>query len=210
MAGKPLRLILGAWLGYILYGLTFAYHIGTHDYYQLPFLPLAAISMAPIGAAILSHLADAVREKKWVVPVNILLVMIILASFWSGRLVLLKEDYLSEPTFWRTLGDRLRDSSVLGITQDYGYRMSYYGWDTIENWPSTGDLAIRDLAGKDKGDVIALLEKQITGEEYFLVTWFEEFNRQPEVKDYLYDHFPFEQGEGFVLFNLLEPLPLGN
>ncbi len=210
MAGKPLRLILGAWMGYILYGLTFAYHIGTHDYYQLPFLPLAAISMAPIGAAILSRLAEAVREKRWDIPVNILLVMIILASFWSGRLLLLNEDYRSEPSFWRNLGDRLRESSVLGITQDYGYRMSYYGWDTIENWPSTGDLAIRDLAGKDKGDVISLLEKQIADEEYFLVTWFEEFDRQPEVKDYLYDHFPVEQGDGYMLFNLLEPLPSGN
>ncbi len=190
--------------------MTFAYHIGTHDYYQLPFLPLAAISMAPIGAVILSYLADAVREKKWVIPVNTLLVLIIMASFLSGRLLLLGQDYRSEPAFWRNLGDRLRDSSVLGLTQDYGYRMAYYGWDTIENWPSTGDLAIRDLAGKDKGDVISLLEKQITGEQYFLVTWFEEFNRQPEVKDYLTSHFAVEQGDGYLLFNLLEPLPSGN
>ena len=35
-------LFLGAWVGYFLYGMTFAYHISTHDYYQLPLLPLVA------------------------------------------------------------------------------------------------------------------------------------------------------------------------
>jgi 4-amino-4-deoxy-L-arabinose transferase-like glycosyltransferase len=205
--GKPIRFILGGWIGYILYGLTFAYHIGTHDYYQLPFLPLAAISLAPIGAAILDSLAGFARTKKRVALAFILQVAILAAAFWSGRLVLTAQDYYQEPVFWRSLGDRLRDTSVIGLTQDYGYRMAYYGWDNIENWPSTGDLAIRDLAGKDHDDTISLLEKQIEGKNYFLVTWFEEFDRQPEIKKYLTSRFNAEQGDGYLMYDLLNPVP---
>ena len=31
-----------------IYGFTFAYHIGTHDYYQLPLIPILALSIAPL------------------------------------------------------------------------------------------------------------------------------------------------------------------
>ena len=35
------------WIGYLLFGMTFSYYFFTHDYYQLSFIPVVAISMAP-------------------------------------------------------------------------------------------------------------------------------------------------------------------
>ncbi|NJN43488.1 MAG: phospholipid carrier-dependent glycosyltransferase [Anaerolineae bacterium] len=40
--------LLGLWVGYGTYGLAFPYHIMTHDYYQLPLIPIVAISISPV------------------------------------------------------------------------------------------------------------------------------------------------------------------
>jgi 4-amino-4-deoxy-L-arabinose transferase-like glycosyltransferase len=40
-------LLIGMWVGYILFGFTFSYHFYTHDYYQLSLIPVVAISMGP-------------------------------------------------------------------------------------------------------------------------------------------------------------------
>lgn len=202
---RPLRFILGIWLGYIFYGLTFAYHIGTHDYYQLPFLVVLALSMSSVGQQLMLSWKNWHPIRLWKYLPYIVAVLMVLAGFWSGRLQLLKDDYRKEPTFWRSLGDRLRDYPVIGLTQDYGYRMSYYGWDTIENWQSSGDLALRQMAGKDKDDVINILEKNIAGKRYFLVTWFDDFKRQPEVMEYLDNRFFVETGDGYRLYDLKAP-----
>lgn len=206
-SGRPMRFVLGIWLGYILYGLTFAYHIGTHDYYQLPFLAVLSISMAPLALVLLSGWKNITPRAFWKYAPFAAAILMVLAGFWSGRLTLLKDDYRAEPAFWLLLGDRLRDYPVIGLTQDYGYRMAYYGWDSIENWPGSGDLTLRQMAGKDKGDILELLEKNIAGKHYFLVTWFDDFDRQVEVRDYLDAHFTVEAGAGYRLYDLTHPLP---
>ncbi len=199
---RPLRFILGIWLGYIMYGLTFAYHIGTHDYYQLPLLVVLSLSMSSVGQHLMVRWKNGYLNRIWKFFPFTIAILMVMAGFWSGRLQLLKADYREEPAFWRSLGDRLREYPVIGLTQDYGYRMTFYGWDTIENWQGSGDLALRKMAGKDQGDIINLLEKNITGKRYFLVTWFDDFERQTEVKDYLDNHFPVEDGNGFRLYDL--------
>lgn len=204
--GNPARFIFGIWLGYILYGFIFAYHIGTHDYYQLPLIPILAVTSAPVGALIYKSWQEQNQWRGAKLVAGILLFLILGAGFWMNRLILTSNDYRPEVTFWRTLGDRLREESVIGLTQDYGYRIAFYGWDSIENWSGSGDLALRDMAGRSKGDVVALLEKRIEGKKYFLVTWFDDFTRQKDVRDYLYAHFPVETGDGYLLFDLQSSL----
>jgi hypothetical protein len=201
---KHLRFVLGCWLGYIIYGFAFAYHIGTHDYYQLPFLPVAMLSIAPVGALMTKAWLENNPWKNSRLILGILMVALAAAAFWSNRITIQSNDFRPEVAFWRQLGDRLRDESVIGLTQDYGYRMEFYGWDSINNWMSSGDLALRDMAGR-KQDSLSLLKAQIEGKHYFLVTWFDDFDRQKDVKDYLYATYPYEQGDGYVLFDLTQP-----
>ena len=40
-------LLIGMWIRILAFGMTFSYHFFTHDYYQLSFIPVVAISMAP-------------------------------------------------------------------------------------------------------------------------------------------------------------------
>lgn len=202
---RNLRFILGCWAGYLLYGMTFAYHIGTHDYYQLPFLPMAILSIAPVGSLIT---ATWLEKNRWKYHRQVLagvLVVAALGGFWVNRLNLQSQDYTAEVAFWQEMGERLRGVSVLGLTEDYGYRMSFFGWNNIDNWSGSGDLAVRDLAGRPK-DPLEMLAKSLDGKRYFLVTWLEDFDRQTEVKDYFFSHYEYEQGTRYILFDLSKPL----
>ncbi len=202
---RPLRFILGGWVGYIVYGFAFAYHIGTHDYYQLPLIPLAVLSIAPIGSVLISAWLERNQWHSSKLVLGGLLALLLGAGFWTNRLILVSQNFTTEVLFWQQMGDRLREYPVVALTQDYGYRMAFYGWTNLDNWPGSGDLAVRELAGISKDPVTKLVETA-KGRRYFLVTWFDDFNRQQEVKDYLYDHYTFEQGDGYLLFDLADPI----
>ncbi|NJN80149.1 MAG: hypothetical protein HC797_06605 [Anaerolineales bacterium] len=40
---KKLRFILALWLGYLIFGFYFNFHISTHDYYSLPLIPIVGV-----------------------------------------------------------------------------------------------------------------------------------------------------------------------
>lgn len=54
-AGSPRALMMGLWGGYFLFGLLFTRHIHTHDYYSLQLVPVAALSLGPVGAGIIDY-----------------------------------------------------------------------------------------------------------------------------------------------------------
>jgi hypothetical protein len=113
-------------------------------------------------------------------------------------------NYRDQPGFYAGLGDQLRDYSVVSITPDYGYRLDYWGWKPTINWMSVGDFVIRELAGMDL-DKAAIFAESVEGRELFLVTHFAEFDRQPDVKELLFDTYPiYDQGEGYLIFDLRE------
>lgn len=202
---RPLRFVLGGWIGYVVYGFTFAYHIGTHDYYQLPLIALAVLSIAPVGSALITTWLSRNTWRGARAVLGVLMILLAGAGFWTDRLILAGEDYSKEVLFWQQMGNRLRDYPVVALTQDYGYRMAYYGWYNLENWPGSGDLAVRDLAGISK-DPLAKLKETAKGRRYFLVTWFEDFDRQAEVKSYLNQNYSVERGDGYLLFDLADPI----
>ena len=205
-SSQPRKLVLGMWAGYIIYGFTFAYHIGTHDYYQLPLLPILALSVAPLGALISAKILSIHIWKNARSVLLGLSLVIVLILVWQNRNILTSQDYRAEPAFWMSLGDKLRNEPVVGLTQDYGYRIAYYGWDSIANWPGSGDLTVRKLAGRPDKDIQTRIEKEIKGKAYFLVTWFDDYARQPVLKAYLEKNYPVEAGDGYLLFDLRHPL----
>jgi len=46
--------LLGLWTGYFIFGFFFTLHIHTHGYYQLPFVPVVALSLGPVGVGIIN------------------------------------------------------------------------------------------------------------------------------------------------------------
>lgn len=202
-------MMVGLFAGYLIYSLALPYHAMTHDYYQEPLIPIVALG----AGAVLSTLVSRMDGPRWLFTTAILGVFVFWVGIkaWDVRVTLKRNDYRGEPVLWQKLGDRLgHDSRVLAITQDYGYRLEYWGWLTPQNWMNSGDFMVRELAGQEF-DRAKLFREQVEGKDYFLVTAFDEFNSQGEFKKMIMDGFPIlEQTDDYIIFDLKHPLSTAN
>ncbi len=200
-------LLIGLWVGYFLFGMTFSYHFFTHDYYQLPFIPVVAISMSP-GLKLFFErfykLSPGLFPR--LVLVAVVLVGIAIPS-WYARDLNVKANYRHEPKFWAEIGDKLgHDAQVIGLTQDYGYRLAYWGWQGSAAWFTSADLGLRYLAGQNV-DLLQTFQHDTAGKQYFLVTMFGELDKEPAIKDLLYNNYPvYAQTDEYVIFDLQHPI----
>lgn len=200
-------ILFGIWLGYAIYGLTFAYHITSHDYYHLPLVPIVSLSLAPLAVLIQVRLASP-ENGRWVrLAAWCIVIFAITFQIWNVRSTLARTDYRSEVSVWEELGARLAGNSVIAITSDYGYRLAYYGWLHTGHWQTSGDLNMRALAGRSTTDMIERFEQQAEGKDFFLVTDLSEFDRQPELQNLLYTNYALvEQNVNYLIFDLRIPL----
>jgi hypothetical protein len=179
-------LLWGFWGGYFIYGLTFPYHVLTHDYYHLPLVGLVALSLVPLVDLILQK----IRLRGGIVKAAFagLVVVFFLYSGWIGRSILLGQDYRDHPAFWGEVGETFpSDAKAIGVTQDYGFRLMYYGWRKIAIWPS--------------GEGSANFERTAAGAAYFVITAKNQLN--PELASYLEDHFlVHSKGTGYLVYDL--------
>ena len=204
---KGRALLVGWWMGYGVFGLVFAYRISTHDYYSLPLIPIVALSLA--GAAWLLLRQWAQQPPFWKLVFVGLAICAMAYPAWIARSILVGNDYRGEPGGWRQIGEAMpRDGAIIGLTHDYGFRMSYYGWIQVSNWPDRADLNLDALQGRQE-DFDSLFDEKTRGMSYFLVTRFDELDAQPLLKSMLYDHYPLiQEGDGYILFDLSQPLNL--
>jgi hypothetical protein len=201
--------LFGLWVGYLVYGLFFPYHFLTHDYYHLPLIPLVAVGIAPVAKSVFEAIQS--LRPKWYSITGVLFV-IFLAQFlqvWKVRNTLASEDYRHEPPYWEGVANLVgRDKEVIALTQDYGYRLFYYGWLQTENWPETGHLEYRELRGGKPFNFDDWFDEKTAGMDCFLVTRLKELERQEELKDRLSTNYKIAaQGDGYILFDLNAPLP---
>ncbi len=196
--------IIGLWGAYFLYGFYFDYHIWSHDYYNLPLIPLAAVSLSPLWDWIISRSAESASGSAWkrIVSASILTFGLV-AVMWDVRSTLKSADYRPEAAMWTGISQRLgRDARVVGLTQDYGSRLAYWGWLDAADWPVAGDIAYHsDLRGAQ----IDFNErfKNLAGQrDFFLVTMPDELKLQPLLKERLATYPIFAEGDGYVIYDL--------
>jgi len=200
--------LYGLWGMYILYGLYFDYHIATHDYYQLPFIPIVAVSLAPLADWFFARLAE-LSAGRWLRVVAIaFLAFGFFSVLWDIRGTLKLVDYRSQAALWAEIGDKLEHGSgVVALTQDYGQRLNYWGWQNAEIWPNSDDIDYHELRGASFNSTTNFA-KMTSGKNYFLVTDFQELDRQPDLKKSL-SVFPiYAQSDGYVIYALSnQPAP---
>jgi hypothetical protein len=202
--GRDRSLLLGTLFGYLLYGFVLSYHNSTHNYYQLPLIAFIALSFSVIGKTVFQKLTEINNPS---VLARLMVFGIILigigSEMWNVRVELVKDDFHDEPQFWAQLGDKLGHTTpVLGLTQDYGNRLAYWGWQLEDGWPTTGDQNLRELAGKTK-TFDEIFDNRIIGKQYFLVTHFKQFGSQADLKDKLFNTYPIlEQTPDYIIFDL--------
>jgi 4-amino-4-deoxy-L-arabinose transferase-like glycosyltransferase len=203
---KKARIIpLALWGGYFLYGLAFPYYITTHEYYSIPLIPAIALSIAPLAGLVFNRIKKAGHLAKWVVAVVI--VFSLAYSGWMGRSILLGKNYRTEAVSWQKMRQDLpKVGDLIGITHEQGYRIAYYGWRHVTPWPYTAEDELQLAGSPDPtGEFATRFENAVKGQEYFVVTLFNDFDAQTMLKAYLYDHFPSDsQGDGFLIFDLTQ------
>ena len=202
------RIFLSAlWVSYILFGLFFDYHIATHDYYHLPFIPIVGLSLAPLGDGFFARLTDTPLQSWTKSAVYIILIYGLFSVLWDVRNQMKAVDYRPEAAMWEQIGEQFEDGTrVIALTQDYGSRLQYWGWRTASTWPYVGDVGYANM----RGGVFSfddLFNQYSSKMRYFLVTDFDEFNRQPQLKERLVSSYPvFLQGDGYLIFDLKNPM----
>jgi hypothetical protein len=198
--------LIGLWVAYILFGLFFDFHVATHDYYHLPLIPLVAFSLAPIADVIMSHLAE-LTSQRWIrTGAVVVLTYGLLAGVWDIRNQMKSVDYRPEAAMWAQIGDKLgHGPNVVALTQDYGTRLAYWGWQDAMIWPNSGDIDYHDARGSTF-DAEKRFTRLTAGKSFFLVTDFAELGRQPGLNKLLAGFQVYTQGDGYIIYDLQHPV----
>lgn len=197
-------LLLGLWIGYAIYGLFLPYQMYTHNYYHLQLIPILALSLVPVAQIILEKVGQ--QEKIW--QALFIGVALIGTGFpsWVAITAQSREDYRIQPAYWQEIAAKLpTDGKILALTQDYGYRLMYYGWRKVTLWPTRGEKNLAALRGKSK-EFNDFFAKRTEDKSYFLITAFGQFKDQPDLRQTLYDGYPLiAEGDGYLIFDLATP-----
>lgn len=207
IAAPRLRaLLLGLWIGYGLYGLFLPYQMYTHNYYHLQLVPIVALGLAPVAGTLIEKLAQQPRLYQ-VLFIAIALIGIAFPS-WVSVAELKREDFRGESAYWQQIASYLpTDGKIIALTQDYGYRLMYYGWRKVALWPIRGERTLSSLRGSDK-EFEEFFAKRTEGKDYFLITSFNQLNDQPDLKQTLRERYPLiAEGSGYLIYDLANPLP---
>lgn len=181
-------IFLGGLLGYTVMGFVLPHHISTHDYYILPLIPLLALGLGGLVETIHRGLPETGRAAKW--GAAAVLVVLALGNLYQARSTLKKADFRQEPAFWQEIAHELAPyGPTVGLTQDYGLRLTYWGGMSIGNWFTADEIRLREESGQHI-DLESLFAEKTENAAAFLVTMPEEFAVQPELKTMLDTRFP--------------------
>jgi hypothetical protein len=197
---------ISLWVAYLLLGIVFSYHIYTHDYYSMPLIPIVAIGFGLFVSLIMERIQ--LENPGWLAKAIVLGVLAFACalSLLKARTDLLAANYQYEITYWKNLGNKLgRNSKVIALTHDYGYRLEYWGYLKPTLWQTSGDITVSDLAGQQQTPFLQEFKDKTEGKDFFLVTLINDFNSQNQLHDYLFAHYPVEEGEGYLVFDLQHP-----
>lgn len=202
---RPRALLIGLWGGYFFYGLFVPYQMTTHNYYHLQLVPIVALSLVPVIELVL----DKIGQQKWWWQVAFAGVVILGLAF-SAMVSIAeqkKEDHRVETAYWGEIASYLpSDGKIIALTQDYGYRLMYYGWRKVTLWPNRGELNVAKLRGNEK-EFEQYFSKRAEDKSYFLITAFNQFRDQPDLQQYLENNYPVvAEGVGYLIYNLENPL----
>jgi hypothetical protein len=173
--GRPRALLLGLWIGFILFGLVFNYHIHTHGYYHAQLIPIVALSLGPLVTLIAGRLRQVINRWYWWLPVASALLLALLFMFRETRSGLGWQQFES-PATAREIGAIVNHSTAaVFLSPYYGMPLQYYGELTGAYWPRP--IAYRAYRSSDYTElsVEARLDALGFAPEYFVITHFSEF-----------------------------------
>ncbi len=203
--GLPRSLLMGLWTGYVIFGLTLNYNFATHDYYQLQLIPIVGLSLGPIAALVINHLNHTRPQLHWRVAAWSALVLGLVLSIGIARSRLVNADAEHKVRTQREIGEIVKHSTkTIFLSSDYGVPLEYEGLLSGSSWPLQWDLEWEQLAGLMSPSAQERFNTRFTknSPEYFIVEDLEEFEKQPDLKEFL-SKFPIvSQKNDYLIFKL--------
>ena len=194
--------LLGIWLGYVLYGLTLSYHISTHYYYTLPIIPHLSITLGAVAEWVFNWMRG--KRLTWILRAGTVVILILGIS--GGYYILSKRDFRGDPPYYQKVASYVDpEDKIVVLSQDYGYRLSYFGWRYAIPWKGTEDLRFIELRDSEVDPFSKRFAEFATGYDFFIITRLKDFRRQTNLYDELNNHYPImKEGGGYVIYNLRE------
>lgn len=206
---KYKQLLVGWLLGYVIYGLVFPYHIWTHDYYQLPLVPIISIGLAPLGAAAYQFAREhRVTTQASVILISIALLLFIIPNMWNVRVELAQEDFRQEAENYLPIEDALADhldEEIIALSGDYGYRLNYFTRLDVDSWPIGADFRLKELSGSGF-NFEEYWSDTADRYRFFIILSPKELADQPNLADMLSQYAIFNEVGGVVIYDLEQPL----
>jgi len=120
-------LLLGLWMGYVGFGLVFTHHISTHFYYSLPLVPIIALSLGPLGSAVVTRL----RRARTPMPAlaALLVGVVVLGAGWKVEPKFGNPDYEYQADRYKRIGALVEHTTeAVHVDPLFDMPLLYYGW----------------------------------------------------------------------------------
>ena len=201
--GRSRWMLWGLWIGYALYGFSLPYQTATHNYYHIQLVPVIAWSLA----FSVQWLLEKLNLKKNIQNAVLAGLITIGIAFSAYEVVGIynQRDSHAEPGYWVSVGEQIpADGETIGLIQHYGHLLMYYGWRDVALWPDTAEQYLAELRGSTEDLKFSdVFDKRTEGMDFFLVSHFGQFERQPELSEYLYENYAiYAEGPGYLIFDL--------
>ncbi len=186
--GLPRTMLVGLWVGYGLFGLTFNYPIHSLSYYHLQLIPIVALSFGPLVTLIARQLRG--NDLGWAgwLPVVAAGSLILVLSIRAVRQRLVDSNFDARPA--REIGALVDHSSrVVYLAHFYGKPLKYYAEISGEYWPRP----ITYWLYRRPGERALSLAERFQGlgfvPEYFVITQFREYEaHHADLREFLLNH----------------------
>lgn len=236
--GLSKTLLVGLWIGYFFFGLSATYLIHTHDYYQLQFIPVIALSIGPVGALVMNRLSLLFSSRKRITIFSAIFIVLIFVIGLSIQQIQWK-DYKNQikilgavvginPQFYKFLTDNFEkevriakeigkivghSTNTVFLTPYFGRELAYHGELSGLPWPISISLQERKERGLKVPQKEELSMHSLTirthgkyikyTPDYFIITDFKEFEKQVDLKEFLYTNFPLmAENDDYLIFDL--------
>lgn len=179
--GRTRSLLLGLWGGYLVFGLSATYQMHTHSYYHMPFIPIAALSIAPVAGIFIDRGVPLLSTRFRVLIMAVLLLTgagmfaafrsmpvkslledhkegVKTAAMFAGVNPalgkFLKGDFARQVAIAREIGEHVGHSrNTLFLTPYFGRMIAYHGEFAGLPWPTSVSLYGRRVRGARVPDV---------------------------------------------------------
>jgi hypothetical protein len=215
----------GMLLGFLFFGLVFNFGVHTHDYYNVQIIPIIAFCLGPLADSVVRGI-DRNRSKfPSYIGYAILLAAILLNLRFVRWMNKPKADYSELLTSFQTIGQTIDHSTkTIVLSPKLSFAMKYYGWFAGKQWPElwliweeklftsrtpniSSNTFVKSFTTAPGDAKRRFQQKYLPYQpDYFIVANFEEYESQPDLKEFLESNFSrISFTQHYLIFDLRKP-----